>query len=158
MIFSDSWPRSITIEIEHGDFYRERSKKTGKLGGPLMPCKNRAHGTTATGGKYVTARQKHFRNLIRAHCARLETGLGPYALTVEQTCRQMRKVGGIEFPQPDSDACLSAVRDAIQARPYFRGLVADDAQILDNTITSRLSTAKPRVCGLRIELQALRVE
>lgn len=155
IVFRDSWPARITIEIEDGDFFRERSKVTGKMSGALMPTKNRAHGTTKGGGKFVTARQAWFRRSIALNCGGLELGLGPYALKVEQECRLQRKVGDISFPQPDSDACLTAIRDAIQARDGFSGLIKDDCQIIDNCITSTISTASPRVCSLRIELVAM---
>jgi hypothetical protein len=70
-------------------------------------------------------------------------------------------VGGRYFPQPDSDACLTAIRDAIQFReatkwaPGFAGIIKDDCQIVDNCITSTISTASPRACSLRIELVAV---
>lgn len=153
-IFAGRWPSCIIIEVEDSDFFRERGK-TGKLGGALMPTKNRAHGAKKGGGKFVTPRQKHFRGLIAWHCKSLEIGLGFYRLQVEQVCRRIKKVGALDFPQPDSDACLTAIRDAIETRKGFTGLVANDAQIVDNCITSTLSTASPRVCSLRIELVAL---
>lgn len=154
IVFRDNWPASITIEIEDRDFFRERGKN-GKMGGALMPTKNRAHGARKGGGKYITARQAWFRKSIALNCGGLELGLGAYALKVEQECRLHRPVGVIDFPLPDSDACLTAIRDAIQARDGFSGLIKDDCQIVDNCITSTISTASPRVCSLRIELVAM---
>lgn len=154
-VFADNWTRSITIEIEDADFYRERSKKTGKVGGALMPTKNRAFMPSKGGGKHISPRQFHFRRLIAGNCAGLEVGLGAYRLDVEQTCRQRAQIGALYFPQPDSDATLSAIRDALQARVGFKGLVLEDAQITENEISATISEAKPRECGLRIELTAI---
>ena len=151
-VWRESWPTRLVIEIGDEDFCRERSKTTGKMGGSLMPTKNRAHGTRKDGGKFITPRQAHFRRLIQLQCGGLETGLGPYILTVHQVCRQTRKVGGIAFPQPDSDATLTAVRDAIQARPGWKGIIVDDAQIVRNTISSEISKSTPRKCSMRIDL------
>lgn len=152
-VWREAWPTRLIIEIADEDLYRERSKTTGKMGGSLMPTKNRAHGTRRDGGKYITPRQAHFRRLIQMQCGGLETGLGPYSLGVLQVCRQTRKVGDIAFPQPDSDATLTAVRDAIQARPGWRGIIVDDAQIVSNKIKSEVSTSTPRKCSMRIELE-----
>lgn len=158
IVFSDSWPARITIEIEDSDFFRERGKN-GKMGNALMPTKNSAHRIIKSPRGHstmkVSDRQLHFRRSIALNLGGLELGLGPYALKVEQKCRLQRKVGGIDFPQPDSDACLTAIRDAIQARDGFAGLIKDDCQIIDNCITSTISTASPRVCSLRIELVAM---
>lgn len=154
-VFDQRWPTCIIIEIEDRDFYRERSKKTGKVGGSLMPTKNRAHNSNGRGGKIVSPRQAHFRGLITKHCRGLEVGLGFYRLQVEQVCRLRLSIGAFEFPQPDSDACLTAIRDAIETRRGFGGLILKDAQIVENEITSTLSTASPRACSLRIELTAM---
>lgn len=154
-VFKQRWPTCIIIEVEDRDFYRERSKKTGKIGGALMPTKNRAHNPNGRGGKIVSPRQVHFRQLIAAHCRGLEVGLGFYRLQVEQVCRLRLAIGAFEFPQPDSDACLTAIRDAIETRKGFGGLILKDAQIVENEITSALSTAIPRACSLRIELTAM---
>jgi Holliday junction resolvase RusA-like endonuclease len=153
-VFDQRWPTCIIIEIDDADFFRERGK-SGKMGGALMPTKNRAHGAKRGGGKFVTPRQKHFRGLIAWHCKGLEVGLGSYRLQVEQVCRARRRIGAMWLPQPDSDACLTAIRDAIETRKDFTGLVLDDAQIVDNAITSTLSTSAPRSCSLRIELTAM---
>ena len=74
-VFDQRWPTCIIIEIEDRDFYRERSKKTGKVGGSLMPTKNRAHNPNGRGGKIVSPRQAHFRGLITKHCRGLEVGI-----------------------------------------------------------------------------------
>ena len=152
-VWRESWPSRILIVVEDADFYRERSKTTGKMGGARFPTKNRAHGMRKGGGKYITPRQAHFRRLIQTQCAGLETGLGPYGLWVVQTCRQTRKVGDIAYPQPDSDATLTAIRDALQARPGWGGLIADDCQVVENRIVSKVSEETPRKCAFRIELK-----
>ncbi len=159
-VFSGNWPARILIEIEDSDFFRERGKN-GKMGQALLPTKNRAHGARRGGGKYVTERQAWFRRSLALNLGGLKWGLDDYALKVEQECRLSRKVGGRDRPQPDSDACLTAIRDAIQFRkrtkwdPGFAGIIKDDCQIVDNCITSTISTASPRVCSLRIELTAV---
>ena len=164
-VWSDQWPARITIVIEDGDFFRERSRVTGKMGHALLPTKNSAHRIIKSHKGHstmkVSERQAYFRRSIALNLGGLKWGLDDYALKVEQECRLHRKVGGRDRPQPDSDACLTAIRDAIQFRkrtkwdPGFAGIIEDDCQIVDNCITSTISTASPRVCSLRIELVAM---
>ncbi len=150
IVNSDRWPISITITIEESDMYRERSKKTGKLGGPLMPTKNRARGASGAGsGTFTSKRQKHFRNLIAQACRGLDCSADAYSLRTLHVTPKGRRItlpSGRKtrpYPQPDADAILSAVRDAVQAREGFSGLVFDDAQITVNSASCGLNPDEP---------------
>lgn len=164
-IFANRWPRSLTLEIPDEDFYRERSKETGKMGGALLPTKNSMYEIVyrkdftkkmkVTPHNVLTDRHQHFRKLIAWHCNRFDTYFGPVRLDIEQVCRRTLKIEGKPFPQPDSDACVMAVRDALQRHPGFGGLVKDDCQIVEQSIYSSISTASPRLCSLRIEITSM---
>lgn len=70
-------------------------------------------------------------------------------LSLVQYAPKMRRSGVARgLPMLDSDACLAAVRDAIQ----LAGIVEDDALIIRNVCETRYREGEP---GLEIELRAL---
>lgn len=170
-MYADHWPRSIVLEVGPDkkdtpqgdrDFFCERLK-SGELSAPRMPTKNRLYVNRATGRtirRVVTDRHRHFRRLISHACAGLEVCCMPVRLAVHQTFGTKRTVAGVDYAGQDSDACLAAVRDAIQAprkperylHPRFSGLILDDAQIVIDETSSQYLRG---VYSLRIEITAM---
>ncbi len=140
------WPRSLSITVEDADFYRERSKKTGKLGGALMPAKNSLYRRTAIGGNMLSPRQRHFRLLIAQHLRGIGVSTWPYRLSVQQTVTRARIIGGTRFPGTDGDACLSAIKDALESA----GALLNGGQIVHEEVRNHLG----RKCSLVIQLDA----
>lgn len=170
-VYADNWPRSLILEIgpdskdtpeRERDFYCERTP-TGRTSLPKMPRKNDLYKMVMRGrtpSKIITDTHRHFRRLISYACFHLEACVQPVRLVLEQVYGRKREIAGLTYPAMDSDACLSAVRDAIQTpkkiepymHPRFGGLLLDDGQIVQNEATARYVKD---VYSLRIEIQAM---
>lgn len=129
---------------------------------PGLPTKN-AYFTIATRGKkprqfhQIVSRASIRNGLKKAILAANWEDTGeppprfdaPVSLTLIQYAPKMRRTGAAAgLPLLDSDACLSAVRDALE----HAGVVANDALIVHNVCESRYRKGEP---GLEIEVRAL---
>lgn len=118
-----------------------------KAGNPELPTKNRHFGFSKFGGKYITKRGKAFRDALERMNVTKKAHAGLWSLTlVVYTQRRGGKLADItDEAGCDSDACLTPVRDALEAV----GIVDNDARIVSNRCAS-VYTGK---AGLRIELR-----
>lgn len=161
---ANEWPARLVITVDETDFFRRVSEKTGRPGPPLLPVKNELYKTVRrypkrkpgarraskkkVAIKILTDRHEHFRRRLQSICAGLYVSPWAYSLRVQVWVLRSkgREVAGQVFPAPDNDSCLAGVKDAIQ----HAGVLLDDAQIVDDTISTRFAE---RV-GMRIELEA----
>lgn len=129
------------------DFHYERTK--GGIGAPRMPRKNCVYSHTKRGGMRLSSTHRVFRRIISMQCFPLETCFLPVRLRIDQTYGAKRTIGDIVVAGMDSDACLAAVRDALQTptpkdrsfakmnpgrgvHPRYQGVIADDALIVQD--------------------------
>jgi hypothetical protein len=121
---------------------------------PGLPTKN-AYFTVNPHTKRITSRAVIMKGLAKAIVAAAwqDTGKAPprferaVVLHLVQYAPKIRRTGhAVGLPLLDSDACLPAVRDALQAV----GVVPDDALIVRNVCESRYRKGEP---GLEIELR-----
>jgi len=148
IVHASNWPRYIVLESEPADFAKSKSGK------PMLPKKNATYARNASGGVRLQRAQSHFRDRVRwaIKAQTLPTTLRPMALTVTQTYGRRKIIGGVDFPGMDASATLEAVCDALQSAAGFRGLVSDDAQLVDRRAVGVYAKG---VYSLRIELEAL---
>lgn len=129
---------------------------------PGLPTKN-AYFTIATRGKppkqfhQIVSRASIRKGLVDAIVAAAWEDSGqplprfvcPVTLHLVQFAPKVRRNGPASgLPLLDSDACLSAVRDALQ----HAGVVEDDALIVRNVCESRYRRGEP---GLEIEVRPM---
>lgn len=147
---TDTW----RVVLGPEDLPRFRPAKKRPIG-PNLPTKNCYH-TVSRYGRIVVSggiKKKLAKCIAKAHEAGAGTPLPtfaqPVSLHLVQYAPRKRNVAGMSgLPYLDSDACLAAVRDALE----HAGIVANDALILRNVCESRYRKGQP---GLEIELRPM---
>ena len=160
-----AWRKSWRIAIECGPDRKDTKPRDrvfhyemtqgGKVSDPRLPKKNTTYSRNKRGGVRLGAAQLTFRrNLRRLITSRdLPVCLLPCRLLVFQCYGGAQlEVGAHKYGRMDASATLEAVCDAIEADKGFRGLVANDVQIVDRRAVAQYVKGS---WGLRVELEAM---